>query len=303
MKRVKQISIRFAIRALLIISSLPLFLVSCLKDKGPVQDYSQSPPIISFQGDGRGNNVGSFAVLPGATQADPGMDTIGVSLGYAALYLNKAVTVTVTPDQATLDAYNAANGTSYTLLPAAGYSLQNGGVWTIPAGKNLVYFKIAFIGANIDFSTNPALSLKISSAPGTTIASNLNTYIVPINLKSPLEDLYNITGTRTRYNGPTPASGVRDQFPISGTIYANTVSDSIIDCQAADAALGYFMSLQINPDNSVTVLPSILNPGTTTNFSNDGAPSTWNAATKTFTLHFEYTTPNYRHIDEVMVGQ
>lgn len=279
-----------------------LLFSSCLKDKGPVQDYSQSPPVVSFQGDGRGNNTGAFSVLSSTTTADPAVDTLGISLGVSSLYLKSPVSVTVTADQASLDAYNSANGTSYTLLPTNAYTLESGGTWVIPAGKNLVYFKVSFAGANIDFSKNNALVLKISNAPGAAIASNLDTYVLAINLKSIFQLQFDISGTRTRYNGPTVGSGVRDQFNIAGTIPSNTVSDSVIDVQAADAALGEFMSLQVNSDNSVTVLPSVLNPGATGNFSNDGAPSTYDPATKTFTLHYKYTTPNLRHIDEVMVG-
>jgi hypothetical protein len=275
---------------------------SCLKDQGPVQDFSQSPPVISFQGNGQGTNFSAISVLPTTTQSNPLVDSIGVSLGVSSLYLSKSVDVTVTADQAALDAYNSENSTNYTLLNSSAYVLANGGVWTVPAGKNLRYFSVSLIGANIDFTKSNALALKITNAPGTTIATNLNTYILLINLKSLFEDDYDISGTRTRYNGATVGSGVRDMFTISGTIHANTVSDSTIDCQAADAGLGANMSLQINSDNSVTVLPSILNPTTIFNFSNDGAASTYNPATKTFTLHYKYTTPNLRHIDEVMVG-
>ncbi|HEV3250792.1 MAG TPA: DUF1735 domain-containing protein, partial [Puia sp.] len=181
---------------------------SCLKDLGPVQDYSQSPPVISFQGNGQGTNFSAISVLPTTTQANPLVDSIGVSLGVSSLYLSKPVDVTVTADQASLDTYNGANNTNYTLLNPNAYALANAGIWTIPAGKNLRYFNVSLIGANIDFTKSNALALKISNAPGTTIASNLNTYVLIINLKSLFENDYDISGTRTRYNGATVGSGV-----------------------------------------------------------------------------------------------
>ena len=74
---------------------------SCLKDQGPVQDFSQSPPVISFQGNGQGTNFSAISVLPTTTQSNPLVDSIGVSLGVSSLYLSKSVDVTVTADQAT----------------------------------------------------------------------------------------------------------------------------------------------------------------------------------------------------------
>src|ERR1700680_192203 len=96
---------------------------SCLKDQGPVQDFSQSPPVISFQGNGQGTNFSAISVLPTTPQSNPLVDTVGVSLRVSSLYLSKSVDLTVTADQASLDPYTSANNTPYALLNSSAYVL------------------------------------------------------------------------------------------------------------------------------------------------------------------------------------
>ncbi len=276
------------IQTLFILSACMLFLNSCLKDSGPVQDFSQSPPVVSFQGNGLGNNTSTFAVLSTTDQNNPAVDSFGISLGVASLYLSKPVTVTIAADQASLDAYNTANGTSYTMLSSDQYAIQDGGSWVIPSGKNLKYFNINFFGSNIDFTKDNALALKITDAPGTTIASNLDTYILHIVLRSLYEGDYNADGTITRYSGSTEASGVVDDFPISGPMKLATVNANTVDGTLPIAGFAPVeITLTVNNDNSVTITPSVLNPGVPAQ-NNPAKASSYDPATKTFDIHGFY---------------
>jgi hypothetical protein len=162
-----------------------LLFSSCLKDTGPVQDYSTSPPVISFQTDGQGGTSENVTVSMTSSQGSPSIDSVELSLGVAKLYLATAVQVSVSAQQASLDAYNAANGTNLVLLPAADYAIQNNGTETIPAGKNLASFGVSFYGSSIGTTQTYALPLTITAASGggSIVASNLNVYVLIIGLQ------------------------------------------------------------------------------------------------------------------------
>lgn len=280
-----------------------LLFSSCLKNNGPIQDYSQSPALVSIQGDGQysGIYVANQSVLP---VSDAGVN-VEVTLSVAGLTLSSPVTATLVVDQATLDQYKAANSdSSRVLLPADDYQLANNGAITISPGQQIVKDSIIFFGTKIDFTKDYALPLLLTNAKGAKIPDNLKQEVILIKLQSIYEDTYAASGTRIRYNGATAGSGVAGTSGISGNIFFSTVAPNVVDGQLAD--LGNQMSLQVNPDNSVTVLPSEVNPSNSfASLSNDGAPSTYDPATKTFTLHYKYFngSGNLRHIDEVLVGQ
>jgi hypothetical protein len=281
-----------------------LLFSSCLKDTGPVQDYSGSAPVISFQTNGQGATSTSVAVLGNSSQGSPAVDSVEVSLGAASLYLSTPVQVSVSAQQASLDAYNAANGTNYVLLPAADYAIQNNGTITIPPGKNLVNFSVSFYGSSIDFTQSYALPLTITGATGggSVVASNLNVYVLIITPANAYSGNYNASGLRTLYAGPTTASGVAGTSGISGTVALTYVSTSTSQTQLADLTADV-MDLTVNPDNSVTVGPGS-SGATFASLANDGT-CTYDPATGTFTLAYKYYngSGNLRHIDEVLVFQ
>jgi|GEM_PF-1202943 len=275
---------------------------ACLKNNGPVQDYSQSPALVSIQGDGQYNGifVASQSVLP---VSSAGIN-VGITLSVAGLTLSSPVTATLVVDQATLDQYKAANSDSTrVLLPADNYQIANNGAVTISPGQQMVKDSITFFGTKIDFTKDYALPVLLTNAKGAKIPDNLKQEVILIKLKSIYEDVYSLSGSRILYNGATVGSGVLTTAGITGSAAFLTVSPNVIDGQLGD--LTSQMSLQINPDNTVNVLPSQANPGNSfATLANDGA-CTYNPATKTFTLHYKYYngSGNLRHIDEVMVGQ
>jgi len=280
-----------------------LLFSSCLKNNGPIQDYSQSPALVSIQGNGQysGIYVANQSVLPVAAAGV----NVEVTLSVASLTLSSPVTATLVVDQATLDQYKAANSDpGRLLLPADNYQIANNGAVTIAPGQQIVKDSITFFGTKIDFTKDYALPLLLTNAKGAKIPDNLKQEVILIKLKSIYEDTYTLSGSRILYNGATVGSGVLTTVAISGSALFSTVSPNVVDGQLAD--LGSQMSLQVNPDNSVTVLPSQANPANTfASLANDGAASTYDPATNTFTLHYKYynASGNLRHIDEVLVGQ
>src|SRR5579862_907912 len=276
---------------------------SCVKDTGPVEDYSQSPPVISFQCNGQGSNSQSVGVLGTSSEANPSLDSVEVSLGTANLYLSAPVTVTIAPDQGTLDNYNQAHGTSYTILPSADYTIQDNGTIVIAPGKNLVNFAVSFFGSGIDFSQGYALPLLITQAKGggSVVATNLNYFILIVTPANQYSGNYSAAGTRTLYAGPTISSGVAASSAVGGTVPMSYVNDSTSEVQLADLA-GDFMDLTVHGDGSVTVGPTTNSDPTFASLANNG-PCTYSAGV--FSLNYLYYngSGNIRTITETLTKQ
>jgi len=276
-----------------------IFFSSCLKDKGPVQDFSHSPALVGFQYTGNSAAPFSQSLLPQPNDSV----RLEVTLSVASLTMSAAVTVTVAPDQATLDDYNNANSTSYTQITADIYTLQNGGKVTISPGQQIVSMTINFDGTKVDFTRTNALALKMTSAQGAIIATNLNTAIYLLKLRNIYEGNYVESGNRIGYVGSTPGSGVAFTVPLSGTYLLPTVTVTSVTAPLADLG-GLTILLTIDPVTKiVTITDDPSNPSGFSGEGNDGAASTYDPNAHTFDLHFKYLNGagNLRHIDEKLV--
>ena len=168
-------------------------LSSCLKDSGPVQDFGQSPNLVGFQYKGSQATVMTASIPVGTA------DTVAVELTLSAAGLTQStpVVVTLALDPDAMDAYNADNIIAdstcqcyvpYTMLDPATYTLPANNQVTIEPGQQIAKFIIVINQSLIDFvADNPMLTFKIASASGATIASNLNTILIPIKLKIPMK--------------------------------------------------------------------------------------------------------------------
>ncbi|MFI5155237.1 MAG: DUF1735 domain-containing protein [Chitinophagales bacterium] len=198
-----------------------LALGSCLKDTGPVQDFTQSPALVSFQYKG-------VNAVPMVTSLLPGTDDIvnvEVSMNVPSITLGSNVTVTVAADQASLDAYNSDNGTAYTLVPSAAYTIDGSGTVSIAAGKNLTSMVMHVDQTQIDFNTNPAFAFKITGASGAKIATNLNVIIMPAKLRNTYEGNYAVTGYFVHPAAPRPINLTKSMSTVSTTTSESAVGD------------------------------------------------------------------------------
>jgi hypothetical protein len=268
--------------------SIAISLTSCLKDNGPgAEDYSHSPALVGFQ-------YAGFAFVPvvapifGTPQDSA---TIELTLSVASLTLTTPVTVTIAADQPTLDAYNATDTPLvYLPLPPSDYTLPNGGVITINPGQQIVTFTVHLLGDSINFNQPYALALKIISAQGATIATNLNTYILIPKLRSIYEGNYNDSGTIYRFLGTTESSGLDPtgpSFAITGPSYFTTVTANEVDGTLNIPGFSPVeITLTVNQDNTVTIGQS---PNSSDAVSNTaGITSTYNPSTQTFTIYGGY---------------
>ena len=165
-------------------------LSSCLKDKGPVQDFSKSPALVGFQYKGAASQDMITSILPG-TDDSVGIEvTVSTHLGT----LTTPVVVTLALDPDSLTTYNAVNGTSYTMVPSNAYTTPANMQVTIAPGQQIADFTIHINETLVDFTTDPILIFQITTATGATIATNLSVIVLPIKLRNPYEGSYTVTG-------------------------------------------------------------------------------------------------------------
>ncbi len=285
------------IMVMIMAASITLF-SSCLKDSGPVEDFSNTGAIVGFQYTGNSFIPFSQSLLPQPNDSVK----LEVTLSVSTLTLKSPVTVTIAPDQATLDTYNSDNGTDYQQLGSNIYSIKDNGTVTIGPGQQIVTTTIVFDGSQIDFNQDNALALKITDAQGASIATNLNKAIYLIKLRNIYEGHYDLSGQRILYAGPTAGSGVVATVPFSGNYLIPTVDINSVTAPFGDLG-GLTILVTIDPvTNLVTISDDPANPSGFTGVGNDGAPSTWDPATKTFDLHYKYLNGagNLRHLDETL---
>jgi hypothetical protein len=152
-----------------------IMLSSCLKDSSPgAVNFNTGQALVSWQY--YGFSAQPIEALLGGSYGDS--TGVEITLSVASIVLKTPVTVTVVEDPTDATAFVTANGGS--VLPAADYSLANGGVITIEPGQQIVRLWVHFNLGAITFNSNnpPLIGLKITNATGATIPSNLNVAIV-----------------------------------------------------------------------------------------------------------------------------
>lgn len=176
-------------------------LTSCLKDSTQ-PDFTQNKPVIelpigSSAGNGGGNSIAaSFTVGP--TPSD-----YFVWVNYAAPNApSQNVVVTLSVDTAAVTKFNQVNGTTYSQLPANGYTLASNKI-TIPSGTNKVKFPIKINTANLDPTKTYAFPLRIVDGGGFTVSGNFGLLISIITLKNKWDGVYTVTGTMVDQTTPT----------------------------------------------------------------------------------------------------
>ena len=293
-------------------------LSSCLKNTGPVQDFTQSPALVSFQYKGS-QATPMVASIPIGTS-----DTVGleVTLSTSSLTLTSPVVVTLALDPEALDAYNAENIIAdstcqcyvpYTMLDPAAYTTPANNQVTIAPGQQIVKFNVVINQSLIDFTTvNPMLAFKISSATGATVASNLSVILVPVKLKNPYEGSYHVTGYFNHPSGPRYEDLDKDLSTISPVRSETFVGD-----------LGNLFQFDVSPTNTLVnfvnsdhglAAPFVSICCTDNAAGNANFPAatfshvqynnTYDPATGIFWMHYGYNgTPSTREIYEEWVPE
>eukprot|EP01037_Dinobryon_pediforme_P007256 gene7256-7327_t len=139
-------------------------LSSCLKDNSHYVDFAGAKPLVELPAaTGIGPAGGEFQAAAFNISSTPVALNVLVNLA-APKPLTSALTVKLSVDQAALTAYNAANGTSYILLPAADYTSTL--TATIPANQNEANVVVNINTSLIDPSQSYVLPLTITDGGG-----------------------------------------------------------------------------------------------------------------------------------------
>lgn len=135
-------------------------LSSCLKNSKYNIDFSTVAPSVDLPLAAANGN----GVVPFTFQAGSNTFPVYTDLASPAV-LSTSTSVTLIVDSAYLNSYNAANGTSYTLLPDSDYSVTSLSL-TIPAGKRLDSALVTFNIGKVDTSSaiSYVLPFSISTA-------------------------------------------------------------------------------------------------------------------------------------------
>lgn len=289
--------------ALSIIALAVTSLSSCLKDPRFV-DYASSTPFVELPLDA---SNGSFTAAAYAIVSTP--SSLPVVVNYAAAKPRTSpLTVTLKVDAAALAAYNTANGTSFTMLPAADYSIPSLTV-TIPAGQNTATLNILINSSLVDPAGSFILPISIADGGGVAISVS-STLLYNVQAKNQYDGNYASTGylfhpsspraiNATYAYGTAGAAAVKAPFgdlggsnyyfdmTITGSVLSNWIAvGSCPGPTSTGAGNSGFMTLD-NPGGTdyTTSLPNAPGtaPYTSANYNN-----TYNASTKTFWLHYGY---------------
>jgi hypothetical protein len=276
---------RFYFISTIMLSATLLSLSSCLKDSRYVDFGAVGTtielPIEAYHGQG--------SLIPEALPISSTPQVVPLIVNVASPKpLSSALSVTLAVDPAALTAYNTANGTSYTLLPPADYSVSSLTV-TVPANGREATLNINVNTNLIDLTQHYVLPITIASASGQQI-SNYNTVLYSILLKNQWDGTYQASGVRHH-----PTAG---NFSFNYPVYMGTASANSIEGGAL-ADLGADLILTIAPDNTVTVTSGPSGQPSTANQA--GTSNVYDPATKTFTLHYFYNVAAPRKIDETLV--
>lgn len=234
------------------------FFSSC-KDNSPGSvDFSKSPALIAWQYAGFQATPYLAVMLPQGNFTE----NLEVTLSVPSLTLSKAVSASVVIDDADVPSgYQALPTTLYTAPTSV----------TIPAGTQTVKIPVVFKAGSIDFTKNYAVALKLVSAQGAEIPSNLNVAVIQLQVKSLYQGIYTVTGSAVDHLNPA----LTGQYPVNGvqleTQSANTVLFDDVN------GVGYYKALvgsyYGNFDPIFTFDPSTHTVTSVTNYYGQGTNS------------------------------
>lgn len=291
-------------------------LTGCLKDKeydnGSIQSVRSTgndPAIVEIKL--TAGDASNFVIIPFDNSSnDTIVDLVPINLATHDA-APEDLHVTVVAKQSLVDDYNTANGSDYG-DPSALYSIEDGGVVTIPKGSHTGFLKIKFKPSDF-LGANWAAGFQITSIQesGYVISGNLNSGIVAIVIKNAYEGSYDDVGYL--YHPSSPRSLADTKF--LSTVDANTVAVDLGDLGGA----GYRAWIYVDPVTyklTITAAPGAAgapytqfddalpttNPGYTPQW--DGSSqcnNTYDPETNTFYVRYGYQgSTGWRVTEEIL---
>lgn len=212
--------------------------------------------------------------------------------------LNSPLTVSFSNSQAILDEYNAANGSAYELLPTDAYTITagsgvqvSGDTWTVNLGPGEFARTLAITldKSKLDFAKSYAFGFELKDVGTSKISAEQNIIIVNPIVKNAYHGVYHASGV---FHHPTAGDRPINEDKLLVTAGLTSVRAPLGDLGGA----GFYMILNVNADNTVTITPS----GATPNINQSWGPNYYDPAGKAFHLHYSYNTAAPRIIEETI---
>ena len=205
-----------------------------------------------------------------------------------AAHLNTAITFDLTASSQVLAAYNTENHTSLVVMPASMYTFSAGqsGITPTNTGYSITlnsgeFVKELYVDIDgskwTDISIKYAFAYTLGTAEGTKNMSSQSSIVSFFGIQNIYQGTYSAVGIFSH-----PTAGPRDIAKDKDLV---TVNETTSETEFGDLGTsGYLMWLQVNPDNSVTVIPKGATPAT----MQMSGVNKYDPATKSFTLNYLY---------------
>lgn len=295
-----------------------LSLSACLKDTASTVNFNTVKPVIEQlnsanylnQNTAGLANLYSYFMQLRVDSTHTASDSITVDVGGPLIGSN--VTVTLGVDTAAFNAFNAANGGGYVLLPASTYTWTSGNTTTIKAGTGTAACYLTFQTNLIDFTQPYVLPISITDASGQTISGNYGTTIYTIIPGNQYMGLYQSVGSRVMADNVYTINDLKQVYDLSaffvvqggyptapnpnpfGPYVSALIPNSVVaNCadQTVYLSIGEQMDLTVNPDNSVGVTNDNIYGFGKQTYNLIGGTSTWDPVKHVFTLSYGFVDP------------
>lgn len=249
---------------------------SCI-DEGSDEIAGKGDSIFRFQVDDNFKLVAFDAVLQTRTIVSINRDAVSTS------DLSKTASVGFAMDQAILDAYNTEHETEFEILPEESYELVgvSGSSFDFASGEFVKEIDLKLDPSKVDLSKQYALPFVLKDPSGEYKVSDGSGYaVIQIIIKNQYDGTYTEVGTLIREGVAPDALDTEVDLNTRG---ANTCVAIAGFPVFGNPGITYLLT--VNPDNSVTI--SADPAGSVSIYAID-PPPTYDPATKTFVLNYEY---------------
>lgn len=297
--------------SLAVVAASVLGLSSCLKDKNLVLDPAKSPSVIEFSTISD-NPIDTGANITSYSRAFPIVNssttTIDVHYTGGSVALSD-ITVNVEASQASLDAFNGVqdDDNKFTMMPSDLFTIATPTVVIKKGTSKATVTLTVKTTSPFSLAENYAIPLTIKSVSSGSISHNYGAIMLNIKAQNALDADYKATGFVFH---PSAPRGVDDTYhvgtdgPITSQIPMADLGSAnyIFDVDVNGSALSNYVAKGAVPPAPASGLMTADNPGhidySTAAPDAPGAGewvsskynNTYDAATKTFWLHFGYAT-------------
>jgi len=272
---------KYTSQLLSVLLILYVFTTGCLKDddfdNGAIQSVHNNGDLVKpIEIKLTAANASNFFVLAvDNSDNDTTVDLVPINLATSES-APQDLHVSVSLDDALVDAYNAENGTAYAIPPSTMFTILNSEV-IIPKGSHTGYVQIKFKPSDF-IGADWALGFKIASIQesGYTISGNLSTGTTVIAIKNQYDGLYDAEGYFLHpvfFGDYSSEWTCATSGPNSVTFQLNTT-----------IPFTAYLTLTVNADNSVDISSDdvVLDPY-------DPAKNYYTPGDRTFHLDFGYS--------------